>query len=272
MKIAFVAILIIVVVILLVWIGLKVNPQSFQASLPQSQEFETIPLSDGLPAPVAHFYRQIYGEAVPVIDSAVITGSAKLRLPSKGGITFPGRFRFIHNAGKDYRHYIEATIYGIPIMTVNEYFLDGKSRLELPFGVSEGAKVDQGANLALWAEAIWFPSIWITDPGVYWESIDEDSANLVVPFGEEEERFLVGFDPETGMLTQLESMRFKETNSNEKTKWLIEAMGFKTINDYLIPSVGAVTWGDEESPWATFVVENIVYNVDIHRYLKSEEP
>jgi hypothetical protein len=33
-----------------------------------------MPLPDGLPAPVERFYRQVYGDDVPRIESAVITG------------------------------------------------------------------------------------------------------------------------------------------------------------------------------------------------------
>lgn len=36
-----------------------------------------------------------------------------------GGLTFRARFRFTHKAGQDYRHYIEATIFGITILKVN---------------------------------------------------------------------------------------------------------------------------------------------------------
>jgi hypothetical protein len=78
---------------------------------------------------VERFYRRIYGERVPVITSAVITGRAKMRL---GPFTFPGRFRFTHDAGRGYRHYIEATFFGLPPMKINETYLDGKGRMELP--------------------------------------------------------------------------------------------------------------------------------------------
>ena len=68
-------------------------------------------------------------------------------------------------------------------MKVNEWYLDGKARMELPVGVIENEpKIDMAANLALWGEAIWLPSILITDPRVRWEAIDDTTARLIVPF------------------------------------------------------------------------------------------
>jgi len=66
---------------------------------------------------VERFCHQSYGENVPVTESAVITGRTRLRL--LGSITFTGRFRFAHIAGQDYRHCIEVTVFGLPLVTVN---------------------------------------------------------------------------------------------------------------------------------------------------------
>ena len=89
------------------------------------------------------------------IESAVITGRGRLRFM---GITFPARLRFIHDAGQGYRHYIEATIFGLPILKVNERYLDGQARMELPVGVVENEpKINMAANLGLWGESIWLP-------------------------------------------------------------------------------------------------------------------
>jgi hypothetical protein len=89
------------------WLGLQARPAPF-ATVPRNfVRPEAIHLPAGLPAPVERFYRQVYGDWVPVIKTAVISGRGAMR--PVGGITFPARFRFTHQAGRSYRHYFETT-------------------------------------------------------------------------------------------------------------------------------------------------------------------
>jgi hypothetical protein len=234
------------------WTGLQIQPASFPAVVQPSPPLATIPMPAGLPAPVARFYGQIYGERIPVIRSAVITGRGTLRL---NGITLPVRFRFTHDAGQSYRHYIEATLFSLPLLKVNEYYVNGQERMVFPWGVQEhNLKLDQGGNLGMWAEALrWLPAILLTDPHVRWEPIDNETALLVVPFGEQQERFVVRFDPNSGQIRYWEVMRYKD-GSGDKMLWVNGA------------------WFDDGRPWAVFDSEEVVYNVDVDTSFGANGP
>ena len=245
------------------WLGLQVKPAPFPAISGTSAALQTIPLPSGLPAPVERFYRLTYGERIPVITSAIITGRATIR-PVAGGPTFPARFRFIHQAGHNYRHYIEATWFGLPILRVNESYLDGVSHIELPWQKSDcDANTAQAANLGLWAETTSMPAVFLTDPRVSWQAMDDSAALLTVPFGEAQETFVVRFDPATGRPTLLESMRFKLATDQHKTLWSNQLVRWATFGGVTLPSVGTAMWQGDGRPWATFTTESIDLNTDV---------
>jgi hypothetical protein len=273
MKFVLIALGVVAAVALVAWLGLKIRPAPFAAYDRPAGPMTRVPLPAGLPAPVERFYRTLYGDDVPVITSAVITGRATMR--PAGPVAMPMRFRFTHEAGQNYRHYFEATFFGVPFLRVNEHFLDGHGRLEFPEfmgGVTEGPNVDQGANLALWAEASWFPSIWITDERASWSPIDDETALLSVPFGDALERFVVRFDPQTGLSTLMESMRFRGTTDAKKILWLNESVAWGEVDGQLMINTGAVTWFDQRTPWAKLTVESAVFNSDVAQYVRQSGP
>jgi hypothetical protein len=256
---------------LFVWLGLKLKPAPFSPHPEGTPPLETVPLPAGLPVPVERFYKTVYGDEIPVIETAVVKGRANI---SPFGVKLPARFIFVHNAGKDYRHYFEATWFGLPIMKVNEGYVDGESFFESPVGnIYDDASTNQGANLAVWAEAGWFPSIWLTDERVRWEPIDEKTALLFVPFEDQEENFVVRFNPETGLIDTMEAMRYRDSgNQAKKILWITKNEAGETIEGTKLSAVGSATWFDMGKPWAVFTLEEVKYNVDVSEYIRQRGP
>lgn len=117
LRIAIGIVVTILLLVIAVFAGLQIQPAPLSPLHKTTGQVTTVPLPAGLPAPVERFYHKLYGENIPVIQSAVITGRATVRPP--GMPTFPARFRFTHDADKGYRHYIEATVFGLPLLTVS---------------------------------------------------------------------------------------------------------------------------------------------------------
>lgn len=267
MKVALIVVGAVVLVLVVVVVGIRVVPQPFEAYPGDAGAVSRVPLPGALPDPVERFFRVLYGDEIPVYTSAVIDARAPMRI---GGITLQTRIRFTHDAGRGYRHYIEATWYGLPVARINERYLDGEAVMELPFGIERGPRIDQAANLGLWAETVWLAAVWVTDPGAEWEAVDEQTALVRVPFGDGAQTLIVRFDPDTGLVSHMESMRFKGADSTEKTLWLNVAYEWAEVDGQLALAEAGLIWLDEGTPWAVFRLDSIVYNSDVSGYIRAK--
>lgn len=263
---------VVVALVAILWVGLRIPPAPL-AKLPlRAGPVDTMPVPGGLPAPVERFYRAVYGDRVPVLHSVVLTGRADMR--PFGFPTLQARYRFSHIVGTSYRHYIEATFFGLPLMKVNESYIDGHSRNETPGGLEEGEpKTEQAANLGMWAELSGVPAALLSDNRVRWEPLGEDSAILAVPYqGNATERFVVHFDPATGLVTLMEVMRYQRKDSPEKTLWVTRALAWDRLGDWTVNTVGSAWWYGASRPWAIFRAEDIVLNPDLGSYIRVSGP
>ena len=80
MKPVLTMIVLLVLIVLLFWLGLQMLPKPFPSYTAPTTPLQTIPLPNDLPAPVERFYRKLYADAIPVIDSSVISGTGRLRI------------------------------------------------------------------------------------------------------------------------------------------------------------------------------------------------
>ncbi len=251
--------IVLALLILFVWLGLSVKPADFPRLQSGATEDNSLTLPDTLPPPVARFYARVAELPVPILRTWAVSGQAILRF---GGIPFPARFRFIHRAGRDYAHIMDATIFGWPLLKGFETFIGGKGRLVLPFGVSENSnKINQASNLSLWAESIFLPTVLAAHPGVRWEPVDESTARLFVPFGTGEDRLTVSFDADSGLICAVDAMRYRDESDN-KIPWHGEYSDWKVLDSALMPTMWAIRWMDQKQPWSTWTIHEFMPNID----------
>ncbi len=98
--------------------------------------------------------------------------------------------------------------------------------------------------------------------------IDDDSALLRVPFDGHSETFVVRFDPDTHLMTSMEVMRFQGSDG-DKVLWIPIAVGWGEGEDMFVGSEGAALWANQPGPWAYFTQDEIVYNADVHKYIRA---
>jgi hypothetical protein len=114
------------------------------------------------------------------------------------------------------------------------------------------------------------PSILLTDPRIQWEAIDENTASLTIPFNNKTDTFTAVFDPQTHLLSYLESMRYREVDSPKKIGWRNQVLDWQIFQGIHIPHSVTVQWLDEATPWFTLAVDEVVYNVDVETYIHTK--
>lgn len=244
------------------WAGLRLAARPFPASSLQSHDLGTQPLPSDLPAPVARFARAIFnGDRMPNVESALLVGRATIR---RGRLVLNARFKFSHLTPDNYYHYIQVTWFGLPVMTINERFLDGKGIMDIPgTRVENDPNTDHAANQGFWSEALaWVPSVVFSDRRVRWEAIDDTSARMIVPNGTEEEAFILHFDPQTGLMTEMTTLRYQDPTPAPRLGWANHTLEWGTFNGVLLPVRAETQWGNDP-PWAAWQIEQVLYNVPV---------
>lgn len=243
------------------WLGFQVKPRPFPPRQGAGPGPEAASPSPSLPAPVRRFFEAAVGPEIPLTQTAYTAGRARMR---PFGLWVAARYEFTYIAGRAYHHRIEVCWFGLPVMKIDERYQDGRAVMHLPFGAVEGEpQIDEAAERGLRAETIWLPPLYAADPGLRWEAIDDTTARLIVPYRGDEHRYTLRFDPDTGLLTDLRTVRYRDAQSVKRIGWGGAALGWRTLNGTLVPDRLTTEWEDQGGPWVIWDVEQVAYNVDV---------
>jgi hypothetical protein len=262
-----VRILMIVLVVALVllgfgWLGFRVPSTAF-AALPDVPIAETMPIPTDLPLPVQRFARAVYGERLPVIHSAIVTGHGSL---APFGMDMAARFRFYYDVEHGHYHEIDTTWYTLPIMHVHERFLDGVSILDIPMigHIENYESTNHAGNQGFWAEMLaWLPAAVIADSRVRWETLDTHTVKLYLPDADMLEALTLKFDTETGLISELATQRYRDQGENAvRLFWQNHALAWGMLNGVQTMVRSNTQW-ETDAPWATWEIEQVVVNADV---------
>lgn len=246
------------------WLGLQVPPANFRPPGDEAQDFGTVAVPPDLPAPVRRYFQVAFGGHVPRVESMVAWGRARANF----GLWMPLRFRLYHRPGHDFRREMEVTWFGIPVLKALDQYINGVG-MTGPVGHADtGPEVNQGSNMIIWAESTFYPSLLITDPRIRWEAIDDTSARLLFPFGDQQDEMIFYFDPATGLVTRTWALRYQGT-TGKKVPWYGEIQEWQTIRDMKLPLRVAVRWENQTGPWSYWEFENIWWNIDLTQQLPT---
>jgi hypothetical protein len=105
----------------------------------------------------------------------------------------------------------------------------------------------------------------VTDPRIRWEAIDETSARLVFPLGDQQDELIFHFDPASGLVTRTSALRSQ--GNGGKAAWYAETVAWQTVNGIKVPKRVEVVWEAQGQPWSIWDFEGIAWNVDVTEVL-----
>jgi hypothetical protein len=104
--------------------------------------------------------------------------------------------------------------------------------------------------------------LWITDQRIRWQPIDETSARLVFPFGDAHDELIVHFHPQGNLITRITALRHRDQDSG-RIPWHADFLAWQDVDGARVPKRIAITWEDQGTPWSTWDLEHVLWNVDI---------
>ena len=256
------------VIVLLVLIGLTglftlgfmIAPRPFRSHPAPAQPGAPRPFQPGLPPPVEKHFLETLTAQPQEITTAVVWGRGRAHIR---GIWVPLRFKAWYREGEAFSRRFEVTWFQKPVLRGQDSYLEGKGTFEIGDRPVSGPQTDLGQLLELWVGMLWMPMVFVHNPRVVWEAVDDHSARLIVPFGNAGEPLTAHFDPITGRMTDITATRYSEESATEREPWRVDLLAWKTMNGLLIPWQVDIAWDESGAPRVYWNVDGIVYNVNV---------
>lgn len=210
-----------------------------------------------LPEPVERFVELVSWGQTPQISTLILETDAWMWRPGLPRI--PLAIRMSHRLGEAFVHRIRIGRGRLSIPFGMDAYIDGHGLMRVGPSTQVGPTFDEGALIAMWGEALVFPSAWLDRRDVSWEAVDAHTARLVVSGDRGDVPLTVAFDPRVGFPLSCEADRPK--GAGPRVRWIGRWSRWRpTRAGILAPSRMDVRWADEDRPWLELRVTSIEPN------------
>lgn len=249
--------------------GFLVKPGLFpMPASSRTAAVQTMPVPEDLPAPVDRWLRTEYPDGLPMHTNVYMRGTGVMRF---GPVAVPFRHQVELVPGEGFVRRMDLTWYGMVIARGKDTYVDGRGFMKTPVGGFGGDKIDQGADVVNWLEALAVPAAVLGDRRVRWEPVDDTSARLVYPHGGGEDSFVLGFDPKSGLPSWAKAQRYKDADATaEKLEWTATMKDRKSFDGVHTATVVDATWEGASKPWATFRMTDVRSDIELVDYAAAQ--
>jgi hypothetical protein len=247
------------------WLGLQQPPPPPLAPAQTAGDRGTRLLPSSLPGPARTYLAHTVGDEIPVIDTAIAWGTARVR---RGPFWFPLRWTAYYAPGDDFYRTLEFTWFRRGVLAGYDAYIEGDGVVAFGAPLSRfetGPEVNQAENIALWAAAPLMPAVLAGDRA-RWEAISDTAARLEIPFAGRNDWLRASFSARSGRLQEITADRFRPGGQRRRS-WRVQYSLWHPVSGFPhrveIPHRALTQWADEPQPYADFLVDGIVYNVDV---------
>lgn len=244
-------------VALILWIGLQIAPRTEKRGATGSAAHVTLAQRALLPELSKYLDNQS-----PDARSAVVWGHGRMKW---GFLTVPFRLTAYYVPGSKAMHKYEFTLFGFPIRAAYETWENerGTYRTSGPFSKDEsGPLVSQAATMSAWAEAVFTPGMFLSDPLAQWTRSAPQVLHLSYPESGPRDSLTFIFDIPSGKPLEASGLRYGHFRE-ERAPWKVEYSDWKNLHGYELPTRLVFTWGSETKSAMEWTVEDVQYNVNV---------
>jgi hypothetical protein len=218
-----------------------------------------------LPDPVERFVAVAAPAPVTRLHTVVLETAAWMSRPGMPRI--PLEIRMSHLLGEAFVHDIRIGRSPLAFRFGVDAFVDRHGLVRIGRTVRSGPRIDQGALIAMWGEALVFPSAWLERPDVAWQPADKHASRLVVPGPSGPISMDVDFNPATGLPSACRADRYKD--DGPLTQWIGKWSSWRPVGrGVLVPHRMQVRWLDEPKPWLDILVRRVRMDIPVEAELE----